>query len=72
MVYVVHETNGNKFTAFHEHKDAFALFKRATKDQWSDAALWCGNDYEGWTLVHSTRSYPETYTKPWGCEWLVR
>ena len=71
MIYVVHETTGNKFTAFHAHKDAFRLFKQATRNPWQDAALWCGSDWEGWKLVHSTVYYPTTYTKPWGLDWLV-
>lgn len=72
MVYVVHETQGNKFTAFHVYRDAFKLFKQATKSGWYDAALWHGSDYDGWSLVYRTASYPDTYSKPWGAEWLVR
>jgi len=72
MIYVVHDTNGNRFAAFHQYRDAFKAFKQATKAKWYDAALWHGSDYDGWTLVYSTPAYPVTYSKPWGDVWLVR
>lgn len=64
-IYIVHTTKDGARAKFTTFQKAFAYFKNACKDRWTDTALWYGSDLASWTRVYCTEHYPDGLKQPW-------
>jgi hypothetical protein len=63
MVYVVHEVSAKRAEGFTKYAPAFIAFKRVLRFS-GTAALWHGNDVEGWRIVYASQHYPTELKRP--------
>lgn len=64
-IYILHKTRDGSRAKFTTFKRAFQAFKDATRERYSDAALWYGSDLAQWSRLYCTEHYPTGLSRPW-------